>query len=157
MTAGKDPRRCLACVRVREWAIATVGGALLVAVAWAIFFDTNNVRILSSEVRDVRGEPKSLFAAGETIQIYRVVCVDKIAPGIVVSEIINLDTKVVYPMGSRPSGAFAGCAPRTISIRLPPNIAPGRYEYRVVTHYDVNPLRTVVVTLPAIFFEVRAP
>lgn len=151
-----DIHFCLLCTKAREWAIASFFGILLTLCLWGLFFDTNNARVTESEIRDASGRKAEIFHAGDVMEVYRKVCVDKMSPGIVVSEIVNLDTGVLFPMGSRPTGAFTGCSSRTVAVRIPTEAPPGRYEWRVVAHYDVNPLRTIVVPLPPTFFEIRA-
>jgi hypothetical protein len=147
---------CLFCSAAREWVAAALFALILSALVYAIWIDTNNPRVTESELRNEAGAKVDVFAPGGTILVYRVACVDRVAPGVVSVELVNLKTGDVYSMGSRSTGAVAGCQSRTLRMQLPDEIIPGVYEYRGVATYQVNPLRTVVFTLPPIRFTVQA-
>lgn len=155
MSMSLSLRACELCAKLREWIIAVVVAATVSALIWALLVDSNNVLVKEGWLLNSRGEQESTFAPGEEIRVYRVVCVDKVVPGIVTSEIVGRSNSSIYPISSRATGAVAGCNARTIVSRLPDSIAPGDYEWRAIARYDVNPLRTMVVELPPMPFTVR--
>lgn len=134
--------------------IAAILTALLWGWGYLAFIDTNNPRVLDSEVRGEDGKPKRVFKVGEVVYIYRHWCVDRLATGDVDVEIYRLESGEFFYLGSRAAGAQVGCTKRTSMNRLPFYLPAGTYEYRAKITYSINPLRTVVFAAPVLTFEV---
>lgn len=147
-------RACELCAKLREWLIALVLATVVAFLGWHLLLDTNNAHVREGWILDAQGERQSVFFPGDEMYVYRMVCVDRVSPGIVTSEIVGRSNPNVYPISARSTGAGTGCHARTIVSTLPTSIQPGDYEWRAVARYDVNPLRTLVVELPPLPFTV---
>lgn len=134
--------------------IAVLLASIICTVSYLAFFDTNNPRVLESQLRGPVGEYKYQFKAGENLYVYRKFCVDRVVTGDVDIEVINKETSEYFYLGTRAAGARKGCTERTAITRLPLALRPGIYMYRATIQYNVNPLRTVVYEVPEIEFEV---
>lgn len=93
--------------------------------------------------------------AGGTLHIERNYCVDRQTVGKINRRIIDT---VVFAYPSAESFTEVGCYERRVhTVDIPPLLPNGRYIYKVTATYDVNPLRTIVVELPEVAFEIVDP
>ena len=123
--------------------------------AYLAFFDSNNPRVIETESRDINGLAKKVFKPGETIYVYRRVCVDRVVTGDVDVEISSYIGGTYWFLGTRAVGAAKGCSDRTVLNQLPNNLPDGLYKLRAVGQYNVNPLRTVTYEFPAIDIRIE--
>lgn len=124
-------------------------------IIYLCVYDTNNPKATTISVRNIKEQPTNEFKLGETIIVYREVCVSKFVPGNINIEMINVKTKMAYSMGSRPASTHPGCFTRVTSFVIPAYAIPGAYELQAKAYFNVNFLKVLTYLYPVIPFEVK--
>ena len=134
--------------------IAVLLTIVVTGASYFAFFDSNNPRVLKTELRDADGNPKRVFEVGEVVYAYREICVDRVTTGDIDIEIQSKFGGTYWFLGSRAAAAKKGCYGRTSINQLPRSLPAGTYELRATAQYNINPFRVVTYEYPTVEFEV---
>lgn len=89
---------------------------------------------------------KTTFLQGETMHIERKMCLNTTAGYTVHRWFQN---GLIFQLSDFPSQVRdVGCGVRSIDIRIPDELPPGKYTYRVFGTWRINPLRTLRFDFP---------
>lgn len=132
-------------------AITAVGSSL--TIYWMFFDVAVPMRVLRAPNGAVLDRPvEARVHRGGTLKVERFYCIDRVMVGEVNRRIVDT---VVYPYPRADAFTEVGCfRPRVHSVDIPSLLPNGRYTYRTSVTYRINPLRTEIVDLPEIPFEV---
>ena len=122
-------------------------------VYWLFFDNQAPMRVLrapNGAVLDRAVEAR--VVRGGTLKVERFYCIDRVMVGEINRRIVDT---VAYPYPRADAFTEVGCfRPRIHTVDIPSLLPNGRYTYKVNVTYRINPLRTEIVELPEIAFEV---
>jgi hypothetical protein len=109
--------------------------------------------------------PDAPHHPGDTVTLHVDVC--QIRPGVPGTG-IRMIAGPIIPSGDRAGGFMhflngnyidpgINCTKHDRPVELPPDLAPGKYDYIFQGVYQINPIKTKVFTQPAVPFEIIGP
>lgn len=104
---------------------------------------------------DLNGKPKTSFYAGERIYIMRTFCINLDVPGTATRLMQNLETGVVYFLGTTMYDGRTGCRTHPYQSVVPSDIPPGEYDIHAKFTLEINPINTRVFNAPTVRVTIK--
>lgn len=124
---------------VVQWALTFLASCFLILYALAQFDGTPPVRFISSD------EHVTTAADGKSFFVTRQTCLDRQKPGRGLPRLVGIGTNLLIPLPGKPLAATLGCHVYVVLVRIPDEVPPGEYDYRLTFRFQMNPFKTIDV------------